>query len=40
MSPNAGAGLELRQLCREVADRRLLDRLDLQVAPGECVALL
>jgi multiple sugar transport system ATP-binding protein len=40
MSPSSAAGLELRQLCREVGDRRLLDRLDLQVAPGECVALL
>ena len=40
MSPSSAAGLELRQLCRQVGDRRLLDRLDLQVAPGECVALL
>ncbi len=40
MSPGVGNGLELRQLCREVGGRRLLDRLDLQVAPGECVALL
>ncbi|MEA5416629.1 ATP-binding cassette domain-containing protein, partial [Synechococcus sp. BA-132 BA5] len=40
MNGAAAAGLELRQLCREVGDRRLLDRLDLQVAPGECVALL
>jgi multiple sugar transport system ATP-binding protein len=40
MNPSSGAGLELRQLCRQVGDRSLLDRLDLQVAPGECVALL
>ncbi len=40
MSPSPGAGLELRRLCREVGDRSLLDRLDLQIAPGECVALL
>jgi multiple sugar transport system ATP-binding protein len=40
MSPSSAAGLELRQLGREVGGRCLLDRLDLQVAPGECVALL
>jgi multiple sugar transport system ATP-binding protein len=40
MSTASGAGLELRQLCREVGERLLLDRLDLHVAPGECVALL
>jgi multiple sugar transport system ATP-binding protein len=40
MSPTACTGLDLRQLSREVGERRLLDRLDLQVAPGECVALL
>ncbi|MEA5390635.1 ABC transporter ATP-binding protein [Cyanobium gracile UHCC 0139] len=40
MSGAAGAGLELRQLCREVGGRRLVDRLDLTVAPGECLALL
>jgi len=40
MNAAAGAGLELRQLCREVGGRRLLDRLDLTVAPGECLALL
>jgi multiple sugar transport system ATP-binding protein len=40
MNAAAGAGLELRQLCREVGGRRLLDRLDLAVAPGECLALL
>jgi multiple sugar transport system ATP-binding protein len=40
MSPSSGGGLELRQLGREVGGRCLLDRLDLQVAPGECVALL
>ena len=34
MSPTACTGLDLRQLCREVGERRLLDRLDLQVAPG------
>jgi multiple sugar transport system ATP-binding protein len=33
-------GLELRQLSRTLGERRLLDRLDLHVAPGECVALL
>lgn len=40
MSSSSGTGLELRQLCREVGGRCLVDRLDLQVAPGECLALL
>jgi multiple sugar transport system ATP-binding protein len=40
MTAPAAAGLELRQLCRELGGRRLLDRLDLAVAPGECLALL
>ncbi len=40
MTTATGVGLELRQLCREVGGRRLLDRLDLAVAPGECLALL
>jgi multiple sugar transport system ATP-binding protein len=40
MTAVAAAGLELRQLCREVGGRRLLDGLDLSVAPGECLALL
>ncbi len=40
MNAATAAGLELRQLCREVGGRQLLDRLDLTVAPGECLALL
>jgi multiple sugar transport system ATP-binding protein len=40
MSSPPSQGLELRQLSRELGERRLLDRLDLHVAPGECVALL
>ena len=40
MNALPSSGLELRQLSRDLGDRRLLDRLDLQVAPGECVALL
>ncbi len=40
MNAPAASGLELRRLCREVGGRRLLDGLDLAVAPGECLALL
>jgi multiple sugar transport system ATP-binding protein len=40
MSATLLPGLELRQLSRTLGERRLLDRLDLHVAPGECVALL
>lgn len=40
MTTAAAAGLELRRLSREVGGRRVLDRLDLAVAPGECLALL
>ena len=40
MSASGDAGLELRRLGREVGGRRLLDGLDLTVAPGECLALL
>ncbi|MFN5160416.1 MAG: ABC transporter ATP-binding protein [Cyanobacteriota bacterium] len=40
MSLREGQGLELRQLSRRVGERLLLDRLDLEVGPGECLALL
>jgi multiple sugar transport system ATP-binding protein len=34
------AGLRLEGVCRRAGERLLLDRLDLAVAPGECLALL
>jgi multiple sugar transport system ATP-binding protein len=40
MSSTPTRGLELRQLTRQLGGRNLLDRLDLHVTPGECVALL
>jgi multiple sugar transport system ATP-binding protein len=40
MSSTPTRGLELRRLSRQLGGRTLLDHLDLQVSPGECVALL
>ncbi|MBN9632840.1 MAG: heme ABC transporter ATP-binding protein [Actinobacteria bacterium] len=39
-TPAVGRGVELRAVSVEVAGRRILDRVDLQVGPGELVALI
>ena len=40
LSTSPAAGLRLRELSRRVAQQTLLDRLSLEVAPGEILALL